>query len=159
MRNRIVTTIFLFCLLANLPVAAAGRADWNNLKSLKPGDRVRIVQANRLRIDGRFQSSDDAGITVDTGAPMTVRKDDVLRVSRKGITRGKRILIGALIGAAAAGIIAAGIAHGSNNEGFFGGDWEGAAIGTTMAGGVAIGAGIGAVSGSGYKTVYQRQKP
>jgi hypothetical protein len=143
--------LFVGALIA-LPASAADSGLWTNLESLRPGDRIGVIQTNQRRIEGKFQSASDSEITLDTGGKVSVQKTDVVRVYRKGMSRTKKILIGTAAGLAAGGAIAAGVYQGSSNEGFFS---NGAATWLTVASGAGVGAGIGALTGSGYRTVYR----
>ncbi len=136
-----------------IPTIWAEDSEWKNVESLHQGDRVGVVQFDQKRVEGRFRSANDAGITIDVDGDRTIPKDSVARVYRRpGLTRSKRVLIGTAIGLAAGGAIAAGIGTNSNNEGFFG---NGAAAGAAVAGGGGIGAAVGSLSGGGYKTIYR----
>ncbi|MCX6610745.1 MAG: hypothetical protein NTW74_07815, partial [Acidobacteria bacterium] len=111
-----------------------------------------IVQMNQKRVLGRFEGVSDAGISVD-GA--TVAKDQVARVYRPaGMSRTKRILVGAGVGLAVGVVLTQTIGKRFENDGGnFGGipneGWYPICIGA--------GAGLGALTGNGYVTVYQRR--
>jgi len=153
LRNRIAQ--FTVMTLLAFPALAADVSQWGNVQTLQRGDRVGIVQANKKRVEGRFLSSTGRDITIQSDRETTVLKADVIRVYRTGISRKKRALIGTVIGVAAGGVAAAVISNSSNNEGPFH-SLNSAAVGATVVGGAAIGAGIGTLSGNGYQTIYQR---
>jgi len=151
-----VASIALSITLA-APAFAADPNEWTNLRSLQRGDRVRIVRADQSSLDGEFDNVNNTGITIDTAGPTKLAKDDVLRVSvRKGMSRGKRTLIGAGIGLGVGGAVAAGVATHSNDEGLFGGPAGGFMTVIAVGGAGLIGTLVGALSGGGYKTVYRR---
>lgn len=140
-----------------IPVAAfaADTQNWANLESLRVGDRIGIIQSDLKRVEGQYQGSTDAGLTIHTDQNVTLPKDSVVRVYRRPhLSRKKRVLLGAAIGAGAGGAVGGGLANASNNEGFFG--YNGA-VGVTIGGGAGVGAAIGAATGGGYHTVYQRK--
>jgi hypothetical protein len=129
--------------------AGADSSQWSAVRDLKKGDRVGLVQSDMKRVEGRFDGASDDAITVDGN---TVSKDRVVRVYRRpGMNRVVRAVVGAGIGAAA-GAVADGTAGTRfRNEG------TGPALGLITGLSAAGGAGIGAASGGGYKTVYQRK--
>ncbi len=151
-KKRMAALLVLAGTFVALPAMAADSSQWTSLESLRPGDRVGVIQANQKRIEGRFQSVSNSQITLDTGGSVSIAKADVVRVYRRGLSRRKKILIGAAAGLAAGAIIAAGLAQGSNHEGFFS---YGGSTALSVAGGAGAGAGIGALTGSGYKTIYR----
>jgi hypothetical protein len=88
-----------------LPLRAAdpqaANPAWENLKSLSPGQEIRVVLNNAKSYQGEFQSLSDSGITLrQPGGDQTLSRQDVLRVSSKGKKhRGRNALIGAAVGA------------------------------------------------------------
>jgi len=152
MSSRIVAAVL--CLTVAWPSLAADTSQWGNVQSLHLGDRIRVTQSDKKRIEGRFESATDSGVTVRADRAVTIAKDNVVRVEKRGMSRGARTLIGLAAGAGVGGALAAGIASGSNNEGFFGGP---AVVAVTIVAASAIGAGFGALSGSGYRMVYRRE--
>ena len=140
-----------------LPAFAADTSQWTNVQSLERGTRIGIVQSDQKRVEGRFESASESGITLQADQSVTVTKEGIIRVYRRsGLSRTKRTLIGTAIGVAAGAIVAGAIGSQSNDEGFFGGDFGGIGGAASVAGGGGIGAAIGALSGGGYKTIYQR---
>jgi hypothetical protein len=130
-------------------VFAADTTQWAGIKELKKGDRVGVVQSDMKRIEGRFESASDDAIIVDG---FTLAKDKVVRVYRRPrMNRAVRAVIGAGIGAAAGGLADGTLGAYLRNEG------HGPDAGVITAIGAGTFAGIGAVSGGGYKTVYQRR--
>jgi hypothetical protein len=143
------TMMLMLC--AAVSMLAAGENDWGNLQSLKPGDRVGVIQTNQKRVEGRFQSFSDSGITLQDGVA-TIAKADVVRVYHRPRTRRLvRTVIGAGIGTVAGIITYETAGDRFRNEGTLtaadGFAWIG--------GGAGLGAGIGAATGGGYRTVYR----
>ena len=142
----------LVILLACLPAFAADTAQWANLRELKKGERIGIVQADMKRIEGRFDSASDATLTIVSDQAVTLSKDQVVRVYRRPrLNRIARTLLGAGIGAAGGGVVDGTFGAYLRNESH--GPDPGAITGLSAA----AGAGIGAATGGGYRTVYQRR--
>ncbi len=83
--------------------AQAANPAWDNLKTLSPGQEIRVVLKDAKSYQGDFQSLSDNGITLrQPGGDQTLARQDVLRVSSKGKKhRGRNALIGAAVGAGA----------------------------------------------------------
>jgi len=134
-------------LLLLIPALAADSSDWTHVQSLHRGARIGVIQSDMKRVEGRFEGATATSITIDGAA---VPKDNVMRVyQRARVNRLARTLIGAGAGLAGGAIVNATASERFRNEGS---DITAGAIG----GGVAIGAGIGALSGGGYHTVYRK---
>ena len=78
-------------------------SSWDNLKSLTPGQEIRVVMNNVKSYQGEFESFSDDGITLRQAAgEQTLPRKDILRVSWKGRNHQSRnALIGAVVGAGA----------------------------------------------------------
>jgi hypothetical protein len=79
-------------------------SSWDNLKSLTPGQEIRVVMNNVKSYQGAFESLSDDGITLRQAAgEQTLARKDVLRVSQKigQDHRGRNALIGTVAGAGA----------------------------------------------------------
>jgi len=75
---------------------------WDNLKSLMPGQEIRVVMNNVKSYQGEFRSLGDDGITLRQAAgEQTLARKDVLRISRKDGNnhRVRNAVIGAAVGA------------------------------------------------------------
>ena len=83
---------------------------WGNLKSLTPGQEIRVVMRNVKSYQGKFESLSDSGITLQqAGGEQTLARKDVLRVSRKGQDHhAQNALFGAILGAGAGLVIGLG---------------------------------------------------
>jgi len=143
--SAILTAIF------TLPALAGDRSLWSNLSDLKPGDQIGIIRAGQKRIEGKFRGFSDSTISVAAGQVITLPKQDVVRVYRRPrINRVKRALIGAAIGVAAGALLTNTAGDRFRNEG------QNPPAGLWIGGAAGVGAGIGAISGGGYRTVYER---
>jgi hypothetical protein len=83
-------------------------SSWDNLKSLRPGQEIRVVIKNVKSYQGKFESLSDNGITLRQAAgEQTLARQDVLRVSwKKGLNHGTRnAVIGTVVGAGAGLVI------------------------------------------------------
>ena len=59
-------------------------SSWDNLKSLTPGQEIRVVMNNVESYQGKFESLSDDGITLRQAAgEQTLARKDILRVSEK----------------------------------------------------------------------------
>src|SRR6185437_16185326 len=120
---------------------------------LRPGDRIGVLQSGSRRMEGRFVRATKTQITIESPGEATVAKDDVLRIYRRPrLSRPMKLLIGAGIGLAAALVLNATVGERFRNEGQ---DPAGAIFG----GSIALGAGLGALSGAGRNTIYERRGP
>jgi hypothetical protein len=75
---------------------------WDHLKSLTPGQEIRVVMNNFKSYQGEFRSLSDDGITLRQAAgEQTLARKDILRVSqKKGHNhRARNAVIGAAVGA------------------------------------------------------------
>jgi len=140
-----------------LMAARAGFAEdtsqWSSVQSLRKGDRVGVIQADRKRVEGRFESATDARITLRADQEISLEKTEVVRVYRPA--RHSRVfgaVLGGAIGVAAGGVTDATLGLRYRNEG------AGPERGLITAVGGAAGAGIGAAVTGGYRTIYQRAK-
>jgi hypothetical protein len=77
-------------------------SSWDNLRSLTPGEEIRVVMSNVKSHEGKFEALGDDGITLrQKEGKQTLARKDILRVSRKTgeSHRERNALIGAAIGA------------------------------------------------------------
>lgn len=135
------------------PASQTSRAepwrDWSHVSQLRSGQKIRIETVSpKRKIEGRFVSSDEAGITLepDGGTPRTIAKTEVRRV----VASRDTLKYGLLIGAAAGAIVFAVLAARTDDI---------VASGKAVA--VGFGAGIGALGGWGigalarHKLIYE----
>ncbi len=148
--KRNANAIVLSAILA-IPALAGDVGQWANLRELRPGQRIGVVQSDLKRLEGRFEAFTDSGISVRVDREIVVAKENVVRVYRRPrASRGIRALIGAAIGAVVGIVLTATVGDRFRNEG------QDVPAGIWIAGGAGLGAGIGAITGGGSKTVYQR---
>jgi hypothetical protein len=139
-------------LLAALAAPAFSQDNWNSLRSLKPGQRIGVVQADGKRLQGTFASFSDAALSIRTDQVTAVPKDSVIRVYRRPrISRGWRVALGAGIGVAGGAVLNATIGQYLRNEA------HGTSPAVWIGAGAAVGAGVGALSGGGEHIVYRRR--
>jgi hypothetical protein len=140
-------------LLAAQAGFAEDTSQWSGVQSLRKGDRVGVIQADRQRVEGRFESATDARITLRADQEISLEKAQVMRVYRPA--RHSRVfgaVVGGAIGVAAGGVTDATLGLRFRNEG------AGPERGLITAVGGVAGAGIGAAVTGGYRTIYQRAK-
>jgi hypothetical protein len=145
--------------MRHFPIAAllfslalhAQDAQWTNLRSLRKGDRIGVIQTNQKRVEGLFESVTDSRITLQSDREVSIEKSDVVRVyqpARHGRLFGT--VMGAAIGVAAGGVLDGTLGQRFRNES------DGPAQGLLTAGGAGVGAGIGAAVTGHYRTLYRQ---
>ena len=158
MTNRLyaLALTLLFTLAPTAQVSAttpAPAADWSAVQSLSPGQKIVVRTKDGDRLSGRFDSANDLLINFTDGRrKISLTRESVKLVQLdRGNSRGKGVLVGALIGAGA------GFAVGSILYFPFRDDMVGATVPVSAAMGMAIGAGVGAATGKGNRneTVYE----
>lgn len=165
MRNRLFALgLALAFALAQGPAAAAqapatwaqtraASGDWSAVEALSPGQKIVVRTKDGDRLTGRFDSASDLLINFTDGRKkVSLTRESIRRVQLdRGNSRGKGVLFGAAIGAAA------GFAFGSARYFPYRDDMVGSTVPASAAMGAMIGAGIGAATGKGNKneTVYE----
>ncbi|MGH9392889.1 MAG: hypothetical protein ACRD1E_01880 [Terriglobales bacterium] len=143
--------------LAVLAVAGATAAQgqtpgWENLVSLLPGQKIHVLEKNKVEHTGRFVAVSDQGITMhDAGGDLLIAQAAVRQVKASGVRKVKHTLIGAGVGAGS-GALFGGLAGRCSNSCFF--SASGLMAGTFGLVGALAGGIIGMVLPSD-KTVYQ----
>jgi hypothetical protein len=153
--NQIRRVTALFTLLV-VPALQAADSDWNNLNALRPGDRITVIQADQKRIEARFDSASASSLVVQQNGRVSLQRQDIVRISRHGMSRRRRMLIGGAAGLAAGAVIAATVGRRLNNEGAFSGPAGGVATAGSVAGGLGIGLAAGSFGGNGSEVIYRR---
>ena len=97
----------------------AANASWDNLKTLRPGQEIRVVMKDVKSYQGEFQELSDGGITLrEAAGEQTLARQDILRVSSGAQKhRMRNALIGAAVGAGAGLAIGAAGDHSASNCG------------------------------------------
>ena len=154
MTNRLfaLALALLFTLPLSAPAAAATpgpAADWSVVRSLSPGDKVRVSTRDGDRLKGRFESATDTEINfTEDGRRVTLRHDSIKRVEIGPKNRWKGALLGAGVGGGAGAGAGTYLLSRTDHLTM-----------TAIPAGLAIGAGaaFGAAVGLGtdYETVYQ----
>jgi hypothetical protein len=146
--------VLIFALLLGFPcalIAQTQESSWSSLDHLKAGQGIEVIEASLKHHSGKFVTVTDESLTFkENGSGLTLKREDVMRVSTSSAPkRGEHALIGLVVGAAAgAGI---GAASGSSG-GFIDTRGIGALIGIAIGGpsGATVGAALPA-----HKTVYR----
>ena len=104
--------LLLLCVLALPCVSSAqsNQSSWGNLNTLRPGQKIEVVETNLKKDTGTFATvSDDAIRINESGGEQTIPRANVMRLTlRHNKHRLRNTLIGAAVGAGAgAGIGAA----------------------------------------------------
>ncbi len=149
-----VTLTFICLLLAPGPsLAQSAKDSWDNLKQLRPGQKIEVVDKQMKTFKGEFVSLTEEAISLrEASVEQAVDRANVVRVSVRDTShRTRNMLLGAAIGggiAVAATIVP--LAANSN---------EGNSCGVcvaAIAAGFGGGAAVGAIPGS--RTIYRTTK-
>lgn len=142
MTSRFWVLVFVLGLPAAL-CAQKQQGSWSDLRGLRVGQGIVVIESSMKHHDGEFISVTDEGLTLqEKGSDVSVKREDVVRVSTaSGARRGEHAVIGLVVGGlAGAGI---GAAAGSRSK-----DWIGVSEGVGALVGIAIGATSGAIVGA-----------
>lgn len=132
----------------------APRDSWDNLKGLRPGEKIEVVDSSMKVLKGQFVSVSDEAITLQVGkGEQSVTRANVVRVSVRDTThRTRNMLLGSgIVGGIAVAAAVTPMAINSNEGGSCGVCV--AAIAAGFGGGAALGAVI-----PGSRTVYRVNK-
>jgi hypothetical protein len=144
--------VFLLAIPAAL-TAQTQQGSWSDLNRLKAGRGIEVIESHMKRHAGEFVSAGDDSLTLqEGGSAVTLKREDVVRVSTSSTPRrGEHAVIGLVIG----GAIGAGIgAFSGSSTGFLGGSSRG--ISALV--GIVIGAPSGALVGAvipAHTTIYR----
>ncbi len=159
MRRATLALVFL-PLIPALALAQSAKDPWNNLKKLATGQRIQVVLNDAKSYSGQFLSVSDNGFVFRVGSEeQTVQRQDILRVSTKGVShRTRNAVIGAGIGLGAGLAAGAAVAASRRSEypqnRYF--EVYGPILGAVFG---AAGAGVGAAMPSGgWHDVYRAQR-
>jgi len=150
--RRCLVLVFVLGLPAAL-CAQKQKGSWSDLRGLRVGQGIVVIESSMKRHDGEFISVTDEVLTLqEKGSGVSVKREDVVRVSTaSGARRGEHAVIGLVVGGLAGAGIGAAVGSGSK-------DWVGVseAVGAVI--GVAIGATSGAIVGAvipAHTTIYR----
>jgi hypothetical protein len=153
MTSRYWLVLVMFLALPAALCAQKQQGSWSDLRGLRVGQGIEVIEVSMKRHGGQFVSVTDDVLTLqEKGSDVTVKREDVVRVSTaSGARRGLHTVIGVVAG----GLIGAAIGAASGSDtGFLGGSSRG----ITALVGIAIGAPSGAVIGAvvpAHATVYR----
>ena len=147
--------ISILGLTISAPLGAADRraeeGNWDNLKQLRVGQKIEVIDMNLKTLKGTFTALSDEAISFRTRkGEVSVGRADVFRVTdREHTRRGRNALIGAAI--LGGGVAALALPFSSSNAGNAGG------LAGVIAAFAGAGAGLGAAVPS-YQTIYRARK-
>ena len=138
---------------ASAQTGARAHDDWSAVQTLSPGQKIIVRTKDGDRLSGRFDSANDLLLNFTDGRKkISLTRESIKLVQLdRGNSRGKGMLFGFAVGAAAGFALGSAVYFPARND----------IVGTTVPGcaaiGAAIGTGIGAATGKGNKneTVYE----
>jgi hypothetical protein len=147
---------FLVVLILGFSTALSAQKDkgsWSDLNRIKSGQGIEVIESNMKSHSGQFVTVTDELLSLqEKGSDVSIRRDDVVRVSTSSAPRrGEHAVIGLVVGG---GIGAAIGALAGSSHGFLGGSSRGIAALV----GIVIGAPSGALVGAvipAHTTVYR----
>jgi hypothetical protein len=149
----VIETLLLLLLMPGFGWAKSSQNNWDNLKQLRPGQKIEVVDSKMKTLKGTFVSVSDDAISLQVGkSEESVARADVVRVSVRDTShRTRNMLLGSgVIGGIA--LIPAGILLAQqSNEGN-----RCAACVAAIAAGFGGGAALGAIPGN--RTIYRVKK-
>lgn len=142
MTSRVGMLLVLFLAVPSVLCAQKQKGQWSDLRGLKAGQEIEVIESSMKRHGGEFIGvTDDALSLQEKGSDVSIKRENVVRVSTgSGARRGQHAVIGLVAGAA----IGAAIGAISGSRGGFNG---GSASGIAALVGIAIGAPAGATVG------------
>lgn len=144
----------LFTLSLSAPASAATpepAADWSAVRSLSPGEKVRVSTRDGDRLKGTFDSANETDINfTHEGRGVTLRRDSIKRVEVGRRNRLRGALVGAAIGGGAGTGVGTALIGASDH-------FEMSIIPTGAVLGAGAGAALGAAVGLGtqFETLYE----
>lgn len=151
--GRVKSALLFFILVPLLGMAQSAQDSWDNLKQLRPGEKIEVVDTSMKSFRGRFVAVSEEDITLEVGKSQeSVGRSKVVRVSVRDTSHRTRNM---LLGSGIAGGIAIAAAivplAANSNEG----NSCGACV-AAIAAGFGGGAAIGALPGN--RTLYRIKK-
>jgi hypothetical protein len=153
--KKLIFVLLVSLLSSGLSIAATKDSEnWDNLKQLRAGDKIEVIDQSLKSFRGTLVSVSDEAISLQSKKDtFTVERANVLRVSvRDSSKRMRNMLLGAAIGAGAGLAITLPIEVQQSNEG---NSIAGVMVGVTVGAG---GAGLALGATTGNRTVYRAQK-
>ena len=151
--KRVIETLLLLLMVPGFGLAQSSQNNWDNLKQLRPGQKIEVVDTSMKSHRGPFVSISEEAITLQVGkSEESVLRANVVRVSVRDTSHRKRnMLLGSgILGGIALGVAAIPLGAASN---------EGNSCPVcvaVIAAGFGGGAGLGAIPGS--RRVYRIKK-
>jgi hypothetical protein len=135
-------------------LAQSSQNNWDNLKQLRAGQKIEVVDSSMKSLRGPFVSVSEEAIVLQVGKSQeSIERAKVVRVSvRDNSHRTRNMMIGAAVGVGAGLAITLPLEIQQSNEGN--------SLGGTMAGVTAAlaGAGLGVGAIPGNRTIYRINK-
>lgn len=93
--KKMVETIGLLLLVAGFGWAKSSQDNWDNLKELRTGQKIEVVDTNMKTLNGAFVSASDQAISLRTGkGEESILRANVVRVSvRDNSHRSRNMLL------------------------------------------------------------------
>jgi hypothetical protein len=151
--KRVTETLLLLLMVPGFGLAQSSQNNWDNLKQLRPGQRIEVVDTSMKSLRGPFVSVSEEAITLQVGKSQeSIERAKVVRVSvRDNSHRTRNMLLGAgILGGIAVAATAVPLMAGSNEGNSC------PACAAAIAAGFGGGAALGAIPGS--RTVYRAKK-
>ena len=151
--KRVSATLLLLLLIPGFGLAQSSHDNWDNLKQLRPGQKIEVVDSSMKSLRGPFVSVSEEAITLQVGKSQeSIERAKVVRVSVRDTShRTRNMLLGSgILGGIA--LAAAAVPLGASSN-------EGNSCGVcvaVIAAGFGGGAGLGAIPGS--RRVYRIKK-
>jgi hypothetical protein len=151
--RRIAHTLLLLLFVPVFGFAQPSQYDWENLKILRPGQKIEVVKTDMTSVNGPFVSVSDEAITLKAGKNQeSIERANVVRVSVRDTShRTRNMILGSGIAGGIAVAAAAVPMMASSNEGN-----SCTPCAALIAAGFGGGAALGAIPGS--RTVYRIRK-
>jgi hypothetical protein len=151
--KRVIETLLLLLLVPGFSLAQSSQNNWDNLKQLRPGQKIEVVDSSMKTLKCAFVSFSDEAISLQAGkGEESVERAKVVRVSvRDNSHRVRNMLLGSgILGGIAVAATAVPLMAGSNEGNSC------PACAAAIAAGFGGGAALGAIPGS--RTVYRAKK-
>ena len=148
--ERVIETIGLLLLVAVFGSAKSSQDNWDNVKELRPGQKVEVVDSDMKTFNATFVSVSDEAISLRTGkGEMSVLRAKVVRISvRDNSHRTRNILMASGVVGGVALIPSVILLKINSNEG----NGCGACV-AAIAAGFGGGAALGTIPGN--RTIYR----